>query len=147
MFAIRHFSLTVCTVRSTTQCAVTTNIHALSLNTPSNPVWHIFKFLKSCRQPQSPIQRHCWSLELWVQSFSIRWALVIHHIYCHRVCYIIYSSFPHVIPNLYDFLSSMELRRRHFAECWCCFCSYNENKWWPGVVELHKCQKSTIKAP
>ncbi len=29
---------------------------------------------------------------------------------------------PHVVPNLYNFHSSMELKRRYFEECFNCFC-------------------------
>jgi len=132
MCAIRHFSLTVCTVRSAAG-NVTTNIHTLSLNTRSNPVWHIFKFLKSCRQSQSPIQRHCWSLELWVLSFSIRSVLLIHHILSSSTRV---TSFTH-----YSFMP---------FQTWFSFLLQNvdaafvlTSKWAGLFVKLYRCQKSS----
>lgn len=43
-------------------------------------------------------------------------------------------SFSHIVPNLCAFLSSMEHKRRCFAECPSCSFPYNENKWELGLL-------------
>ncbi len=55
--------------------------------------------------------------------------------------------YPRVIPNLLDWLSSMERKRRCFEECSHCSFPYNESGWKPWAVKLQKRKKHQKSCP
>jgi len=41
---------------------------------------------------------------------------------------------PHFIPNMFEFLSTLEHKRR-YLEKFLCFCPYNGNKWSSNILQ------------
>lgn len=103
---MRHFSLTVYA-----QCAITTNIHSLlTLRQTSSDTSLSFEKLQTVPEPHS---------ERLEKLRDMR-AVILHEMSAGDPSQIL-SSFAHATsfthhPNPYDFLYSMELGKRHFAE-------------------------------
>lgn len=57
--------------------------------------------------------------------------------FCHLL-------FPHVVPNLHDFLSVTEHKRRRLEECSRCSFPYSEIEWGLGAVELLKAHTTCV---